>query len=115
MTSIGDARAALVALVEASENPADPPACYVYSSGSDMTGLGGTGRSWGFRVTCAVGYVADHAGASQYLAELVDAKLALLVAPSEWGIVSVSSDQVRSIAGGEQLTADIAVTTKVDI
>lgn len=115
MTDVAAARAALVELVGASDAPVDPPACYVFSNGTDMSRLGGTGVAWGFRVTCAVGYGGDDATASQDLAELLGAKLALLNDPSTWAIASVSSDQVRTIAGGEQLTADIAVTTKVDI
>ena len=115
MTSVTAARAALVALVGAVEYESDPPACYVYSQGSDMTGLGGTGKEWAFRVTCAVGIGGGTTTGSKELAALLAQKLALLNAPSEWRIISVGSDAIRVIAGGEQLTADIAVTTKVDI
>jgi hypothetical protein len=53
--------------------------------------------------------------ASADLAALVAAKLATLNALAGWGISGVSEDRMRTIGGGEQLTADIAVSTKVDI
>lgn len=115
MTSIHGAREALVALVGAVEHPVDPPACYVFSNGTEMERVGGVSHKWTFRITCAVGYGGDDATASQDLAQQVAAKLALLNAPNQWQINSVSADQIRQIAGGDQLTADISVTTTVQI
>ncbi len=115
MTTIAAAYAALSTAVGATDAQSTAAACYVYSSGSDMTGLGRTGVEWGFRVTCAVGMAGSNSTGSKTLAALVAAKLATLNALAGWRIVSVGPDAMRTIGGGEQLTADIAVTTKVDI
>lgn len=115
MTTIAQARTALVSAVGAAEKYASPPGCFVFSSGTDMAGLGRTGVEWGFRVVCYVGYKGDDGQASADLAAVVAAKLATLNASNIYRIVSVGPDGVRTIAGGEHLTADIAVTTKVDI
>lgn len=115
MTTISEARTALVSAVSASDYEVDPPACYVYSGGSDLTPLGGGGIEWEFRVTCAVGYQGDGATASAALASLVAAKLTILRALGGWSIVRVSPDQIRQIAGGDQFTADIAVSSRVNI
>ena len=115
MTTVAQARAALVTAVGAVDAYRAPPQAYVYSNGTDFTRLGQTGVEWGFRVTCAVGWKADDAKASQALAALVAAKLAILNALPGWAMLSVSSDVVRQIGGADHLTADIAVSTKVDI
>ena len=115
MTTIAQARAALVTAVGAVDAQSTATACYVYSNGSDMARVGQSGVQWGFRVTCAVGQRGSDATGSADLAALVAAKLATLNALAGWGIQSVSEDRMRTIGGGEQLTADIAVFTKVDI
>jgi hypothetical protein len=115
MTSISDARTALVAAVGASDAAIDPPACYVYGSGSDMAPAGGRGFEWEFRVTCAVAYSADDASASALLAALLASKLTVLWQLAGWRVLRVGPDQVRQIAGGDQFTADIAVTTIIHI
>jgi len=115
MTTVVEARTALVSAVGASDYAIDPPACYVYSNGSDLTPLGGGGIEWGFRVTCAVPYPGDDATASGALAALVAAKLTIVRALAGWRTLSVSPDQLRTIAGGEQFTADIAVSYRVHV
>lgn len=115
MTTILQARSALVTAVGASDAPIDPPACYVYSRGSDLASLGGGGIDWGFRVTCAVPYQGDDATASAELASLLSAKLIVMRTLAGWRIDGVGQDQIRTIAGGEQFTADINVTFRVHI
>ena len=115
MTTVVQARDALVAAVGAATAPIDPPACYVYSRGSDLTSLGGGGIDWGFRVTCAVGYQSDDATASAALASLLASKLTILRALAGWRVDGVGQDQIRTIAGGEYFTADINVTSRVHI
>ena len=114
MASLAAARTALVSLVGASEESIDPPATYVYSSGTDWTGLGGSSVEWEFRVTVSGG-MASNGAASAAVATLLAAKLSALQGSSLYRILRVSPDQMRTIAGGDQLTADIAVTCKVDI
>jgi hypothetical protein len=84
MTTIKDARAALVTAVGALDSAGDPPACYVYSQGSDLTILGKASVQWTFRVACMVGYQGDDATASRDLADLVEAKLIILWALAGW-------------------------------
>ena len=115
MTTIAAARAVLAAAVGAVDAQSTSAACYVYSNGSSMDRLGQSGVQWDFRVTCAVGQRGTDAVASAELEALVAAKLAILNALAGWGIAGVSSDGMRTIGGGEQLSADIAVFTKVDI
>ena len=115
MTTVAQARAALVTAVSAVDAYRTPPQCYVYSNGTDMQGLGGSSVKWGFRVTCAVGWKSDDAKASSALGTLVLAKLAILQASPIYEIGGVSADVVRQIGGADHLTADIAVSTKVDI
>jgi hypothetical protein len=115
MTTVASARAALVTAVGASDYEIDPPACYVFSSGSDLTNLGGRGTRWTFRVVCAVGIPGDFAQSSATLAALVEAKLQILWALAGWQVDSVGPDHTSLIAGGEQFTADIAVSTPVHI
>jgi hypothetical protein len=113
VTTLAEARAALVAAVGGSDAPIDPPAAYVFSNGTDFTGF--PAPEWRFRVTCAVGYGGDDAGASAALAELVGAKLAVLVGLAGWRLDGVTPDTIRQIAGGDQLTADVTVATKVTL
>jgi hypothetical protein len=115
MTTVSEARDELVTAVGAVGAPVDPPACYVFSNGSDLKPLGGSGTEWSFRVTCAVGYPGDDAEASAALGELVAEKLAALWALAGWRVAGIGSDGVRQIAGGDQLTADISVTTAVHL
>ena len=115
MTTVAQARAALVTAVGAVDAYRAPPQCYVYSNGTSMEILGGSSVKWGFRVTCAVGWKADDAKASQALAAVLAAKLAILQASSLYEIASVGPDVVRQIGGADHLTADIAVSCKVDI
>ena len=115
MTTILTARAALVTAVGASDRLVDPPACYVYSQGSDMTLLGKGSIQWGFRVSCVVGYRDDDAAASKDLAGLLSAKLIILWALPGWSVDRVSADLVTDIGGGKYFSADIDVTTVVQI
>ena len=115
MTTIAQARAALVTAVGAVDAYRTPPQTYVYSGGTDMERLGGSSTKWAFRVICAVGWKSDDAKASAALAALLAAKLAILQASSLYEITSVSPDVVRQIGGADHLTADIAVSCKVDI
>ena len=115
MTSISDARSALASAVSASPFEVDPPACYVFSSGSELESRGGSSVEWQFRVTCAVGIRGDNATASSELAALVVTKLAILWALPGWRVLSVGPDSVRTIAGGDQFTADIAVSIVVQL
>jgi hypothetical protein len=115
MTTIAAARDELVTAVGAVNPGVDPPACYVYSNGSDLTSLGKSALEWGFRVTCDVGLQGDDDNQSDALSALVLAKLTILQALAGWRILSVSADQIRTIAGGDHFTADIAVSTRVNI
>jgi hypothetical protein len=115
MTTIAQARAALVTAVGAVDAEGTAAACYVFSGGTDMERLGQTGVEWEFRVTCAVGLRGTLSTGSAELAAYVAGKLATLNALAGWRIVRVSPDGGRTIGGGEQLAADIIVSTKVDI
>ncbi len=113
MTTLGAARTALVSAVSALSDATSGTGCVVYSNGSNMQLRGDGSALWQFRVTCYVGYQADSAQNSKDLATLVAAKLVILLSLAGWQIDSVSPDVVRSIAGGDHLSADIAVTTTV--
>lgn len=114
MTTIAQAHAALSTAVGASGEIVAGPACIVFSNGSDLARLGGTGVEWGFNVLCYVGF-RDNAVTSAELAGYVQAKMVILAALAGWRIVNVNADTVRTLAGSELLTAVIAVTTKVDL
>ena len=100
--------------MSAASEPIDPPACIAFSNGSDLTGLGGEKVEWRFNVVCYVGWQ-NNAGATAALAALVQAKLTTLRALAGWSILSVSPDTIRTLAGGEMLSADIAVSTYVEL
>ena len=114
MTTVAEAQAALVSAVSAASEPVDPPACIVFSGGSDFRSLGGSQVEWRFNVTCYVGW-RDNATASAALAALVFAKLVILRALAGWAVLSVSGDTIRTLAGGDMLAADISVSTKVEL
>ena len=114
MTTIAQAHAALSTAVGASPEIVAGPACIVFSGGSDLTQLGGTGVAWGFSVLCYVG-ARDNAVTTAELAAYVQTKLAVILALAGWRLVSVDGDTTRTLAGSELLTAVIAVTTKVDL
>ena len=115
MTTILEARAALVTAVGASDRLVDPPATYVYSQGSDITVLGKGSVQWAFRVSCVVAYRDDDAAASKELAGLLSAKLIILWALAGWSVERVSPDLSTDIGGGRYFSADIDVTTVVQI
>ena len=115
MTTIVQARAALVTAVSAKDTFSDPPACYVYSSGSDMELLGGSSIRWMFRVSCVVAYQGDDADSSRALATLTQAKLAILWPLAGWSVDRVSADLATDIAGGQYFSADIDVSTVVQL
>ena len=108
------ARSALVTAVGASDEIVAGPACIVFSNGSDLERVGGANVVWGFNILCYVG-LRDNAVTSGELATYVQAKMVTLYALAGWSIVSVGRDTVRSLAGSELLTADIAVTTYVTL
>lgn len=114
MSSIAQAQSALATAVSSSSELIDPPACIVFSNGSDLAGLGGKKVAWRFTVTCYVGWQ-NNAGSTAALAALVQAKLVILWALAGFSVISVSSDTIRTLAGGEMLTADIAVSTPVEL
>ncbi len=115
MTTVAAARTALVSAVSASEKETNGTACYVTSGGTDFTRLGGSSCEWTFRVTCAVGWNTDIGTMETALATLVAAKVAILQASSLYHMETVGAASSRQIGGGDHLTADISVTTKVDI
>ena len=112
--TIASAHAALTSAVSAAMEPIDPPACIAFSNGSDLKGLGGASVEWRYTVTCYVGW-RDNATATAALAALVQAKLVILRALAGFSILSVSPDTIRTLAGGEILSADIAVSTPVEL
>jgi hypothetical protein len=112
MTSLAQARSALVTAVSAAQSAIDPPACYVWSNGSDLTNLGGSNVQWEFRVVCEVGY--NGPDASVALDALVAAKLVILWALPGYSVTAVTPEGISTIAGGEYLTASITVTTPVE-
>ncbi len=115
MTTLAAARSALVTAVGASDSMADPPATYVYSRGSDMARLGGTGVQWGFRVSCVVGYQGDDATAEASLFTLLASKLAVLIPLAGWAIERVSPSLVTDTGGGKYYSADVDVSTVVHL
>jgi|SoimicmetaTmtHMA_FD_contig_51_2430436_length_530_multi_1_in_0_out_0_1 hypothetical protein len=112
--TVAAAHAALTSAVSAASEPVDPPACIAFSGGSDIAGVGGKLVEWRFTVTCYVGWL-DNAGSTAALAALVQAKLVILWALAGWRVLSVSPDTIRTLAGGEMLSADIAVSTYVEL
>ena len=115
MTTVAAARTALVAAVSASEKETNGTASYVTSGGTDFTRLGGSSCEWTFRITCAVGWNTDWGVMETALATLVAAKVTILQASAIYQLVSVGTASSRQIGGGDHLTQDIGVTTKVDI
>lgn len=115
MTTVAEARVALVTAVSASDDVMAPPGCMVFSSGSDLAGLGGSNVEWRYRVTCYVGWHSDSADTEDDLAATVQAKLVILRAFAGWRVLSVGPSVVRSLAGGDHLTADITVSTPVTL
>jgi hypothetical protein len=114
MTTVADAHAALSTAVGAASEIVSPPACIVFSQGSDLRGLGGSQVEWRYNVTCYVGWQ-DNAGSTTELAGLVQAKLVILRALAGWAVISVTPDTIRELAGGSMLSADIAVSSKVEL
>jgi hypothetical protein len=110
--TIAQARDALDTAVGASDEIVAGPACIVFSNGSDLSGLGGANVEWGFNVLCYVG-LRDNRVTSTELAAYVQSIMVIIQALAGFRMVSVSRDTVRSLAGSDQLTADIAVTTTV--
>ncbi len=112
MSTIAQARDALDTAVGASDEIVAGPACIVFSNGSELQRLGGTNTEWGFNVLCYVG-LRDNRVTSTELATYVQAQMVILTALAGFRIVSVGRDTVRTLAGSDLLTADIAVTTTV--
>lgn len=118
MTTLAQARSALVTAVGASGAAVDPPATYVFSRGSDLEvlgrgGSGTTGYKWGFRVQCVVAYQGDDATASASCAALLQTTVAALLALAGWELERVSADLIIETAGGKYFGADIDVSTVV--
>lgn len=114
MTSVATARTALDTAVDASDEIVAGPACIIFSNGSDLQGLGGSNVEWGFNILCYVG-LRDNAVTSSELATYVQAKLVILRALAGWSVLSVGRDTIRQLAGADCLTADIAVSTTVEL
>lgn len=116
MTTLAAARAALVTAVGASDDYVDPPGCMVFSEGSPLAPMFGDGSvPWSFRVTCYVGYKSDSAASDVELSAYVAAKTLVLLQDPVWLLSGVTPATIRSLAGGEHLTADISVSTKVTL
>ena len=113
MSTVAQARAALVTAVGATDGPISPPCSIVLSNGSDLTILGGTNTEWGFRVRVYAGFYSDDAAMEDKLAVLVQTTLVILRALAGFKIVSVSPSLIDTTDGGRTLAADIAVTTPV--
>ncbi len=115
MTTLAAARTALVTLVGGDDDYVSPPGAFVYSSGSDLRGIGRGQVEWQFRVTGYVGIgQADSAAASVALAaHMLTILQALRAAP--YAVISIGPDVVRTIAGGDHLSADITVGIMVEI
>lgn len=115
MTTLAAARTALVTAVGGDDDYVAPPGVFVYSSGSDVRGIGRGQVEWLFRCTAYVGIgQADSAAASVALAAHVVSLLATLRATG-YAVVSVGPDVLRTIAGGDHLCADITVGIMVTI
>lgn len=112
MTTIAEARDALDTAVGASDEIVAGPACIVFSNGSDLAKLGGSNVEWGFNILCYVG-LRDNRVTSTELATYVQSVMVILNALAGFRVVSVGRDTVRTLAGSDLLTADIAVTTTV--
>jgi len=115
MTTIAQARTALVSAVGGTDGPISPPATVVVSNGSDLTSLGGESTEWGFRVVVYAGLYSDNAAMEDILAALVIAKLAALRALAGCRIISVSGSLIRESDGGRLLAADIAVSMNITL
>lgn len=115
MTTILQARTALITAVGAVDDVIDPPAVYVTSRGSDLTSLGGGGIDWGFTVTCVVPYQGDYGTAETALVTALSGKLIIVRTLAGWRVDGVGPSQMRIYAGGELLAADINVTFRVHI
>jgi len=113
VSTVAQARAALVTAVGATDGPVSPPATVVVSNGSDLTILGGTNTEWGFRVVVYAGLYSDNAAMEDTLAALVQSTLVILRALAGFRVVSVSPSLIRDTDGGRTLAADIAVSTTV--
>ena len=87
----------------------------VWSDGSDTRPTGKGSVIWRFRVMCYVGYKSDSAASDVALSALVAAKTLILLGLVGWTVDGVSPAGTRQIAGGEHLTADIAVSTYVTL
>ncbi len=109
------ARAELASAIGAGDDYNSPPGKMVYGNGSDLRGVGRGQVAWNFRVVCYVGYHTDSAANVDELAALTLATLSTIRALAGWTVDSISPDLVRQIAGGEHLTADIAVSRMIEL
>lgn len=121
MATIAARRAELVAAlvaatVRASDDPGavEPPVTYIYGDGSDLVGVGRGQVRYGFRLVLVAG-LREAPYASSTLGTLAELVITTLRALAGWQLGPLSADVVRTIAGGEYLTADLSVSTMVDL
>ena len=112
MSSLAASRAALVSAVGAKDDYADPPACLVFSEGTDLSAsLGDGSLLWQFRVSCYVPANSDLGGGDVAMNAYLATQLAILYALPYWQVVSVGPTGATQIAGSDVLAADITVRT----
>jgi hypothetical protein len=119
MTTVVQARAALVAglsPVVVADDPGGtaPPCVLLWSNGSDLTKLQTGKVEWIFRVTM-VAESWNASGASIALNSLAATVLGKLRAMNGFKVQSHGADVVRTMGGNDYLTADVAVSTMVDL
>lgn len=121
MATLASRRAELVAaLVAAGVRSGDDPGAIaapcalVFGAGSDMTGIGRGQVAVEFRVTMLGGLSDAHAAGAE-LATLEGTVLTVARALAGWQVGPLSGDQIRTVAGGDYLSADLALTTTVDL
>lgn len=117
--TVVQARAALVtglSPVVVSDDPGGtaPPCVMIWGGGSDLTMLQTGKVEWTFRVTL-IAETWNASGASVALNALGATVLSKLRALAGFKVVSHGPDVVRSVGGGDYLTADIAVSTMIDL
>lgn len=116
MTTLAEARAALVTAVGAVDDYSDTTGCMVFSEGSPLSPVYGDGSViWRWRVACYVGFRNNSGTSDIELGELVAAKVVILLGLAGWSLDGVSPAGTTQISGNDSLAADIAVSTKITL